>query len=98
MSPEFAEEIVDHVRKEESFWRNFKIFSGLYTSLFVTLIAVIVWVLLEKNADIKDMQASIIKHSNQIERMLVIVENQVTVNADQQRRIEKNTEDILRRR
>lgn len=94
----FVQRMVKHVEQEDGFWRNFKIFATGYTVLFSFIVTMIGWVLLEKNGDIKEMQATINKHSNQIERTLAIVENQVEVNKAQQTRIEANTEILMRRR
>lgn len=95
---EFVERMIEHVTQEETFWRNFKVFAGGYTVLFSFILCIIGWILIEKNGDIKEMQHTLNLHTQQIERTLAIVEQQVDVNKTQQARIERNTEILMQRR
>lgn len=54
------------------------------------------WVLLEKNSDIKEIQKTLMEHTIQNTEMLTLLKGEMRKNEEQQKRIETNTERILR--
>ena len=88
----FVEQIQGHVVKEEAFWKNFKIFARFYTALFSTVLALVVWILLERNSEFKEMQKTIVVHTVQNAETLQLIKGIVEMNAKQQDQIDKNTE------
>jgi hypothetical protein len=93
----FVDKINDHVSQENGFIRGMKVFAFVGTML----IALLCWVFVQKNddiktmnGDIKNMQTILNAHSIQINETLTILKNEMDVNRRQQDRIEKNTEKI----
>ena len=88
----FVKQIEEHVIKEEAFWKNFKFFAGFYTALFTTILALVIWIFAERNADFKEMQKTIVVHTVQNAETLTLIKGIVEKNIGQQDRIDKNTE------
>ena len=92
MPHDFIEKINRHVDEEDGMFRGVKFFGGLFIGLISFILSLVIWIVLEKNADIKAMQGTLQAHSVQIERTLVMLENVVNSDKRQQERIDKNTE------
>jgi tRNA uridine 5-carbamoylmethylation protein Kti12 len=88
MSGEFVEKLRSHIAEEEVLFKIVKLV-GWVGTLFIALAA---WVLIEKNNDIKAMQATLNQHSIQIEKTLVLIQTVVDTNTRQQAMIDRNTE------
>lgn len=88
MPKDFMLRVNAHVEAENGMFRTMRIVS----SIFAALLAVSVWVFLEKNSDIKAMQQTLNEHSIQISKTLTILESQVEMNKAQQVRIDRTTD------
>ena len=80
----FVEKINKHMDREEGVMLGMKIVG----SIFAVLIAVLVWVLIEKNNDIKAVQQTIVQHTVQNAEMIQIVKGIIETNARQQTEID----------
>ena len=77
-----------HIAEEEVLFKVVKLVGWIGT-LFIALA---VWVLIEKNNDIKAMQVVLNTHSVQIEKTLVLVQSAMETDRRQQALIEKTTD------
>jgi hypothetical protein len=73
MSREFLDELEAHIKEENNLFSSLRLAAGV----FAALIAVLTWVFIEKNSDIKAMQATLNSHSIAIAETLVILKQQM---------------------
>lgn len=92
MSKEIAERLVNHVNEEVGMFRTIK----LVSAVLAALAGVLIWIFVEKNSDIRAMQAVQNEHSVQINRTLTLMESQSDINKLQTTQIERLTEILIK--
>jgi hypothetical protein len=82
---EFVERLTTHVEEETTLFRGLKLAAYAVT----LLMAIVAWVLNEKNSDIKAMQQVLNQHSVQINETLVVVKMMLEADRRQQDNLDR---------
>lgn len=85
ITQEEIQKINEHIAEEKGLFRTIK----FVTTILSVTIGVVMWVFLEKNNDIKAMQAVLNTHSVQISETLAILKSSMDTNRREADRIER---------
>ena len=84
---DLMEKLNDHINEENALFKGLKFAFAAYS----ILVTVLIWIFLEKNSDIKAMQATLNDHSVQISKTLALLEVVINNDKRQQDQIDRAT-------